>query len=209
MPKGGLPFTGKNTRTRCGEKINEALFNEFAMSRSPFSQFPIRSFVLVMQFRLLRTRANVWKKAVFLSPSTIQEMWAFMLQNSSSCLEILESSARNDFSRSIKKLFGLLANVTWTPWSLALALFFLWKMFPKCSLFYNLALVVKLLMVIDRSFGLTQASLTISGKDGWDSHIGWYLKGRVSCIPDTFARESRTGLWLECALFKCLTLALG
>lgn len=63
------------------------LLMKFAISCSLLSQFLILSFMLTIRFLLLRTRAEVWKKVEFLSPSTTQERRAFILQKSASSLE--------------------------------------------------------------------------------------------------------------------------
>ena len=151
--------------------MNPCLMND-ATSCSSLSQLPILSFMLEMRFLLIHTSVELWKKVVFLSPSTTQVMRAFMLQNSASSLEISKSSALRVFSRSTRNLLGLTPNAVWMPWSLAHILLLRWKIFPNWSLFHALALEVKKEMALGRVTGLTYASLTIPGKVGWESHIG-------------------------------------
>ena len=83
------------------------LLMKFAISCSLLSQFLILSFMLTIRFLLLRTRAEVWKKVEFLSPSTTQERRAFILQKSASSSEISTSSDLRDLSNSIRNSFGL------------------------------------------------------------------------------------------------------
>ena len=168
---------------------------KLAIPVSPFNQFPIRSFRLVIWFLLCWIRVELWKNAVFLSPSTTQEILDFILQNSASKVSIADNSLRSDFSSSIRKLFGLLPNAVWIPLSLAHICFFLCKIFLKCSLFQALTFVVNVVIALERVDRLDQASLTRLTNEGWLSHIDWNRKGWEWWVPWSCLKERRTGLW--------------
>jgi len=129
--KGGCHSSKEKLWWEVMKSSRKPLLMKFAISCSLLSQFPILSFMLTIRFLLLRTRAEVWKKVEFSSPSTTQEIWAFILQKSASSLEISARSDRRDLSNSIKNSFGPFPSAIWMPRSLAQILFFLMKNVAK------------------------------------------------------------------------------
>ena len=71
-------------------------------------------------FLLLRTRVDIWKYEVFLSPIMTQSVLAFIAQISSSIWRIRLYSSVSWFWRLSKKGFGLTAKAFWVPNILAI-----------------------------------------------------------------------------------------
>ena len=142
---------------------------------------------------------------MFLSPSTSQVMRDFIAQYSSSNFKTSESSVRNSCSSWTRKLLGLLERAIWTPLSLARIRFFQWNKFPNTFLFQTLSLSMNLETVCNKELGFVQASLTMYGKEGWESHIGLNLKGQPYLMPLALSQCILTRQWSEWPLSSCLT----
>ena len=117
------------------------LLMKFAISCSLLSQFLILSFMLTIRFLLLRTRAEVWKKVEFLSPSTTQERRAFILQKSASSLEFQQDQTTRISLTQSKTHLGHFQVQFGCP--------IVWH---KFSSFYEKKNVVKLIFIPDLSF---------------------------------------------------------
>ena len=146
---------------------------------------------------------------MFRSPSTSQRILAFIAQNSSSSFVTYAYSICSFLSKSTKKSLGRKDRFSWIPLSLAKILIFLWNKFPNLVLLHALAFAVKEDWACIRVGWLDQASLTTPGKEGWESHMGWNLKGFGNWTVRLSSIHNLTGQWSNSVISKWKTTASG
>lgn len=150
-----------------------------------------------------------WKKVVFLSPCSCQFRLVLRAQNSSSWFRISMYSKDSSFSRERIKADDLVAMAFWVPLSRARIFFFWTKIFPKTSLFYEMAALTKEEITLFKGKDPSQAFSTVRQKPGWLSHIFSNLKGLSTLLAQVLDRLRRRGQWSELMRGRWVTFASG